>query len=80
MALVNITDADHKRAKSIDGNYVLQSTDDGPIEILFAPDGTAEKTCVVRFAGGGGGAQFAFGVLSQSSGQDDCVLPVTLYQ
>ena len=55
MALVNVTDADHKRAASVDGEYVLQSGDDGPIEILFAPDGTGEKTCVVRFAGGGSG-------------------------
>jgi len=52
MALVNVTDADHKRAASADGEYVLQSSDDGPIEILFAPDGTGEKNCVVRFAGG----------------------------
>lgn len=55
MALVNVTDVDHKRATSADGDYVLQSGDDGPIEILFAPDGTGEKTCVVRFAGGSGG-------------------------
>ena len=51
MALVNVTDADHKRARSEEGEYVLQSGDDGPIEILFAPDGTGEKTCVVRFGG-----------------------------
>jgi hypothetical protein len=58
MALVNVTDADHTRATSADSDYVLQSGDDGPIEILFAPDGTGEKTCVVRFSsvGGGGGA------------------------
>ena len=55
MALVNVTDADHKRATSAEGEYVLQSGDDGPIEILFAPEGTGEKTCVVRFAGSGGG-------------------------
>ena len=57
MALVNVTDADHKRATSADGEYVLQSGDDGPIEILFAPEGTGEKTCVVRFAGSGGGGE-----------------------
>ena len=54
MALVDITDAGHTRATSATGDYVLQSGDDGPIEILFAPDGTGEKTCVVRFAGSGG--------------------------
>jgi len=52
MALVNVTDADHKRATSVEGEYVLQSSDDGPIEILFAPDGTGEKNCVVRFSVG----------------------------
>jgi hypothetical protein len=56
MALVNVTDADHKRATSADTDYVLQSGSNGPIEILFAPDGTGEKTCVVRFSGGGGGS------------------------
>lgn len=54
MALVNVTDADHKRATSVEGEYVLQSGSSGPIEILFAQDGTGEKTCVVRFAGIGG--------------------------
>jgi len=48
---VNVTDADNKRATSVEGEYVLQSGDDGPIEILFAPTGTGEKTCVVRFGG-----------------------------
>jgi hypothetical protein len=55
MALVNVADADHRRATSADGEYVLQSGDDGPIEILFAPDGTGEKTCVVRFSSVGSG-------------------------
>ena len=64
MALVNVTDADHKRATSAEGEYVLQSGDDGPIEILFAPEGTGEKTCVVRFAGsGGGGAVISDGIV-----------------
>jgi len=51
MALVNVTDADHKRATALDGEYVLQSDDSGPVEILYAPSGTGEKTCVVRFGG-----------------------------
>jgi len=63
MALVNVTDASHTRATSADGEYVLQSGDDGPIEILFAPDGTGEKTCVVRFAGIGGGIELFHGVI-----------------
>ena len=67
MALVNVTDADHKRAASVDGEYVLQSGDDGPIEILFAPDGTGEKTCVVRFAGGGS-ADISDGIVTADNG------------
>jgi len=68
MALVNVTDADHKRARSEEGEYVLQSGDDGPIEILFAPDGTGEKTCVIRFSsvGGGGAPKIRFTILSTS--------------
>jgi hypothetical protein len=53
-ALVNVTDADHTRAKAVAANHVLQSGDDGPVEILFAPGGTGQQECVVRFGGGGG--------------------------
>lgn len=52
MALVNVTDADHKRAMPVEGEYVLQSGSSGPIELLYAPSGTGEKTCVVRFSNG----------------------------
>lgn len=52
MALVNVTDADHTFAYPADGEYILQSGDSGPLEILFAPDGTGELDCVVRFASG----------------------------
>jgi hypothetical protein len=68
MALVNVTDASHTRATSADTEYVLQSGDDGPIEILFAPDGTGEKTCVVRFAGGGGSADISDGIVRADNG------------
>lgn len=51
LALVNVTDVDHDRAYVLDGYYVLQSSSDGPIEILFAPSGTGELSCAVRFAG-----------------------------
>lgn len=54
MALIDITDADHTRADVVAGEYVLTSAVDGPIEILFAPSGTGEKECVVRFSGGSG--------------------------
>jgi hypothetical protein len=52
MALVNVTDADHKRAMPADGEYVLQSGSSGPIELMFAPSGTGEKTCLVKFDSG----------------------------
>jgi hypothetical protein len=60
MALVNVTDADHRRARCEAGEYILRSEYDGPIEILFAPDGTGEKNCVVRFGGVGGRLQVVF--------------------
>lgn len=52
MALVNVTDADHKRAMPVEGEYVLQSGSSGPIELRYAPSGTGEKTCVVLFSNG----------------------------
>ena len=61
LALVDVIDADHTRAKAVDSEYVLESSDDGPLEILFAPGGTGEQECVVRFASSGGGAElYAF--------------------
>lgn len=80
MALVNVTDASHTRATSADADYVLQSGDDGPIEILFAPDGTGEKTCVVRFAGGvgGGGHSIWFTIESVLCPDTDYVDETTL--
>ena len=51
IALVDVIDAGHNRAKSVAGEYVLESSDDGPIEILYAPSGTGELECVVRFGG-----------------------------
>lgn len=53
MALVDIVDVDHTRADVVDGEYVLTSSDSGPIEILYAPESTGEQTCVVRWGGGG---------------------------
>lgn len=54
MALIDITDTAHTRANCAAGSYVLESSDSGPIEILYSPSGeTGEQDCVVRFAGGG---------------------------
>ena len=55
LALVDVTNAEHTRAGIIAASYVLESSDFGPLEILYKPSGTGEKECVVRFAGGGGG-------------------------
>jgi hypothetical protein len=51
MATVDIADADHTRAKAVASQYVLESSDDGPIEIVYKPSGTGELECVVRFQG-----------------------------
>lgn len=51
LALVNVTDTDHTFAVAADGEHVLQSGESGPLEILFAPGGTGERECVVRFSG-----------------------------
>jgi hypothetical protein len=54
-ALVNIANVDHTRADVVAGDYVLGSSDSGPIEILYAPDLAEgqeypqELECVVRF-------------------------------
>jgi len=52
LALVDIADVEHTKAKVAVGSYVLESSDSGPLEILYAPETTGEQTCVVRFAGG----------------------------
>lgn len=57
MALIDIQDVDHRRADIVAGEYVLQSSNSGPIEILYALESTGEQTCVVRFGGGGGDLQ-----------------------
>jgi hypothetical protein len=54
LALVNVTDASHTFASAVDADYVLHSGTSGPLEILYAPDGTGELECVVRFCGGPG--------------------------
>lgn len=52
MALVNMTDETHKRATTVEGEYVLQSCSNGPLELMYAPTGTGEKTCLVKFDNG----------------------------
>ncbi len=57
MALVEVTDLEHKQAMIIvpedeedDAVYVLQSSSGGPIDLLFIPgEETGELECVVRF-------------------------------
>lgn len=52
MALVNVTDETHTRATAVEGEYVLQSGGNGPIELMYAPTGIGEKTCLVKFDSG----------------------------
>jgi hypothetical protein len=70
IAKVNVMSVDHTFADVEDGEYLLQSADEGPLEILFMPDGTdpipeggETRECVVRFAGGGGGGTGAEKIL-----------------
>lgn len=68
VALVNVTDASHTFAAASATDYVLQSGGSGPLEILYAPSGTGEMECVVRFGGGGDGAQpYAITQLNESA-------------
>jgi hypothetical protein len=78
MALVNVTDEDHTFAAAADGEYVLQSGSSGPLEILFAPAGTGELECAVRFAGGGGESLVGFVIESFTEevvNEDESVTP-----
>lgn len=56
IALVDIVDENHTRAKAVEGEYVLESSDCGPIEILFKPElessseAIERHECVVRFS------------------------------
>lgn len=50
LALVDIQDVDHTRANVAAASYILESSNSGPLEILYAPSSTGEQTCVVRFA------------------------------
>jgi hypothetical protein len=55
IALVNVTDEEHQFAKPVEDEYVLESDGSGPLEILYAPEGTGELECVVKFSGEVGG-------------------------
>jgi hypothetical protein len=78
LALVNVTDADHTRAKAAASNHVLQSGDDGPLEILYAPSGTGEFECVVRFGGGSGVNLFAFALTANMASKSAAASILTL--
>jgi hypothetical protein len=47
LALVTITSTSHRFARIADGEYVLESSYTGPVEILYAPDETGEQECLV---------------------------------
>lgn len=80
-ALINIISVDHRRATAVEGEYVLESSDSGPLEILYAPSGeTGEQECVVRFAGsaGGGGETMWFSIQEVLCPNDYDVLENTI--
>jgi hypothetical protein len=69
MAIIDIDSTSHRRAEAVTGQYVLKSSESGPIEILYAPSVTGEQECVVRFAGTGGGGSGIHGIVSESHGK-----------
>jgi hypothetical protein len=57
VAVVDVTDTDHRFAEPVDGEYILTSAANGSIEILDTVTETGEQECAVLLgAGGGGGA------------------------
>ncbi len=55
-AWISVTDEAHTNADLIDGDvYKLQSSDSGPLVILWKEAGTGDKWAVVRFGSGGAG-------------------------
>jgi hypothetical protein len=62
MAIVDVQNSGHRRASAVEGEYVLRSDEDGPIELLYVPDELGEQECAVRFSssipdtGGGSGS------------------------
>ena len=52
-AWVNVTDADHGFARVADSQFVLESTESGPVQIVWKPTGTGEKDCIVLLRGSG---------------------------
>lgn len=76
IATIDVADADHTRAKAIGASYKLTSATDGPIEILYAPSGTGDLECVVRFGGSGGSGESEtnYGVVTvEITGESACV-------
>ena len=78
IALVDVTDETHTHAAAVATEYVLGSASSGPVEILYAPDGTGEKECVVRF-GGGSVINTAYATITASD-EDDQFQVVSLYR
>lgn len=63
LALIDIQSVGHTKANAIAASYVLESSEEGPLEILYAPESTGEQTCVVRFAGGSGIVELRHGII-----------------
>jgi hypothetical protein len=52
-ALVNVGSTSHTRAYLDAGDYVLTSSDTGPVAIVQQPGSTGEQLCVILFQAGG---------------------------
>jgi len=64
VAAVDVTDADHARADIKDDDYdSLESGSAGTADILWKESGTGVKWALIRFAGGSGQSDFAWGIV-----------------
>jgi hypothetical protein len=76
LATIDVVVASHTRAKVVAGQYLLESSSDGPIDILYKPTGTGELECVVRF---GSGIQMRLGRTGSGGLSISSAGTVTLY-
>jgi len=56
VAVVDVSDIDHRFAEPADGEYILVSAESGPVEILDTVTETGEQLCAVILSPGGGSA------------------------
>lgn len=66
VARVNVTDEEHRYAKAVDGEHVLDSANSGSIELLSPADGTGEQDMLVRIGANSAGGGFLYFTLADT--------------